>query len=69
MSLLITEVAWDAIRDDFSEDEKQQLRDAAIGTTVCPRGTFVDEDRLGAEMRAKLKQHTAAIHNAQRGLR
>lgn len=69
MSLLITEVAWDAIRDDFTEDEKQQLRDAAIGTTVCPRGTFVDEDRLGQEMRRKLKQHAAAIHHAQRGLR
>lgn len=67
--LLITAVAWDQIREQFNEDEKQQLRDASAGESICPRGAFIDEDRLGREMRAKLKQQAAAIHNAQKGMR
>jgi hypothetical protein len=59
--MLIRETTWAKIREQFTEDEKQQLRDASNGQTICPPGTVVDEDRLGAELREKLKRAKATV--------
>jgi hypothetical protein len=56
MTLLITSQTWDRIRDFFSEEEKQQMRDVIVGQAICPAGSFVDEERLGAELRAKIEK-------------
>jgi hypothetical protein len=67
--MLITAVAWEQVREHFSDDEKQQLREATDGESICPRGAFVDEERLSEQLRRKLKALAATIHHAQRGLR
>lgn len=56
MTLLITKQAWDRIRDFFSEEEKQQLRDVAQGEAICPPGHFIEEDRLGTALCAKIEK-------------
>jgi hypothetical protein len=67
--MLVTEDAWEQVREHFTEDEKEQLREATQATSICPRGAFVDEERLSEGLRKKLKRHAAAIEHAQRGLR
>ena len=53
--MLITDVTWNRIREQFSEDEKKALRAHVTGETICPRGIVVEESELSAELAAKLK--------------
>jgi len=55
MSILITDRTWERIREQFSEEEKKELRSAFAGEVICPRGITVDESRLAQELAAKLK--------------
>jgi hypothetical protein len=49
---------WEQIRDVFSEEEKQELRDRVIGQTICPAGNIIDTDNLDPAILNKL---TAAV--------
>ncbi len=53
--MLITDVTWNRIREQFSEDEKALLRAHITGETICPRGIVVEESELSTELAAKLK--------------
>jgi hypothetical protein len=54
MTMLVTAQTWDRIREFFSEEEKQQLRDVEVSQAICPRVSFIDEERLGTDLRAKI---------------
>ena len=61
--IVVTEAAWLRIRDHFTDEEKEQLREAWVGPTVSPKGEIVEGDRLGEAFRAKLKR----LNRVERG--
>jgi hypothetical protein len=44
--MMITDATWKRIRERFSEEEKQKLRDAYLGEVICPKGIVIDEAKL-----------------------
>lgn len=63
MSPLIRDSVWETIRDQFSEAEKVNLRQAITGQAICPKGVVIDVDLLDMALRDKL---TAAVAKAAR---
>jgi len=57
--MLIRDSTWNAIRTQFSEEEKVELRTHITGETICPMGFIVDSDEIPVVLRYKL---TNAIH-------
>ena len=53
--MLVTDRKWAEIRSQFSEAEKQRLRNASSGVTMCPAGISVDEKLLTPTLAAKLR--------------
>ena len=53
--MLIRDSDWKRIRAAFTEVEKQQLRAALTGETICPRGVTVDEEKVPA-LAAKIRK-------------
>lgn len=45
---------WELIRSEYTEEEKQALRCAVSGETICPPGVALDEHRLSADLAQKL---------------
>lgn len=45
--MLIYDSVWNAIRTEFTSEEKKELRKAVQGQSICPRGVFVDEHDNG----------------------
>lgn len=61
--MLISNATWARIREGFGEEEKQALRDAYLGETICPRGIVIDEARLDEGLRTKvLAAKKGAVH-------
>ena len=54
--MFISDKRWEGIRDQFSEEEKAQLRKAVTGETICPRGFSIDETRLDVALEFKILQ-------------
>jgi hypothetical protein len=55
MTTLVTEKAWNHIREQFSVEERVLINDAPrLGDCICPRGVFIDVDALPEELRGKL---------------
>jgi len=52
--MLIRNDAWERIRTQFTEDEKQALRKADAGSIVCPPAVVLDEHLLPAELVRKV---------------
>lgn len=52
--MLISDATWKRIRERFTEEEKQALRDAYLGETICPKGIVIDEAKLNEALRAKV---------------
>jgi hypothetical protein len=50
----------DVIREQFSEEEKVELRTFVTGEAICPRGFVVDAENIPKPLQSKL---TSAIHN------
>jgi hypothetical protein len=44
--MLISDATWKRIRERFTEEEKQALRDAYLGEVICPKGIVIDEATL-----------------------
>jgi hypothetical protein len=55
--MLMSMHRWEEVRQWFNEDEKTQLTLAVTGDAICPRGLIVDDKKLSAALRAKLKLH------------
>jgi hypothetical protein len=60
-TVLIRDSIWEKIREQFSEDEKLNLRQAMIGQAICPKGVIIDPDILDVALEFKI---TAAVKNA-----
>lgn len=52
--MLVLQTVWLEIRDEFTHDEMQALRAAAVGETICPRGLHIDVDALDIALAEKL---------------
>lgn len=59
--MLLTTATWSKIRDQFTEEEKNQLHDAQCGHTICPPGGVLDEAKLSPELWRKLTDAKAAV--------
>jgi ABC-type phosphate/phosphonate transport system substrate-binding protein len=59
--VLIRLTTWEAIREQFTDDEKDALNAVATGETICPRGLVIDEDKLAPELRDKLLRAMIAV--------
>jgi len=53
--LIDLDLEWEPIRDQFSEEEKQTLRNAIVGQVLCPPMVHVDTDLLSYSLARKLK--------------
>jgi hypothetical protein len=60
--MLVRDSTWTAIREQFSETEKAELRKAVTGETICPRGFSLEVTNLPAALAEKLG---AAIKGAR----
>jgi hypothetical protein len=58
--MLIRNTTWLTIREQFTEDEKSELRLHVTGETICPPGICIDETALPAELAEKLKKAKVA---------
>jgi hypothetical protein len=54
MVMYITGEKWDSVRDNFSEAEKQELRKANIGESICPRGFSLDLGQVSPALSGKV---------------
>jgi hypothetical protein len=54
MSPLIKLSDWEVIREQFTQDEKDALNLAVTGDCICPRGVFIDHEKLPKKLVAKL---------------
>jgi hypothetical protein len=52
-TIFIPSDLWDQVRHKFSEQEKDALRAAAIGTLVCPKGVVINPKLLKPELLGK----------------
>jgi phage gp29-like protein len=43
--MLLRERDWEWMRLNFTEEEKQELRAAVTGESICPRGWIIDQSR------------------------
>jgi hypothetical protein len=58
--MLIRDSIWDSIREQFSEEEKVELRKHVTGEAICPRGFCVDAESVPQPLQKKLMD---AVHN------
>jgi hypothetical protein len=52
--MIISDATWKRIRERFTEEEKQALRDAYLGETICPKGIVIDEATLDNALLARV---------------
>lgn len=52
--MLITDAFWKIHRDEFTEGEKEKLREAECGQTICPRGVIIDDALISSELSTKI---------------
>lgn len=55
MSMLLREQDWNAIRSQFTEEEKDKIRMAITGEVICPRGWTIEIERLPESIANKLR--------------
>lgn len=46
-TMLIRDTDWELVREHFTEEEKQALRDCVTGQTLCPAGFTMDIEKAG----------------------
>jgi hypothetical protein len=58
--MLIRHETWDQIRDQFSEEEKMDLRECVTGECICPPGLIIEESDLLPERLEQLQRAMAS---------
>lgn len=53
--MLLRESDWNAIRNQFTDEEKDKIRHAITGEVICPRGWTVDTERLPVNIQSRLR--------------
>ena len=56
MQILLTDKTWARIRENFTEDEKQSLRDQCVGETICPKGIIISDVQLDQKLSIKIQR-------------
>ena len=64
--MLIRDSDWEAIREQFSEDQKAALRASVQGQAICPKGFIIDETKLDVVLEFKITQAMAPRANRKR---
>jgi hypothetical protein len=54
--IFIRDSRWSEIREQFSEEEKVELRAAVTGEVICPRGFYIDPLKLTGYVAAKIAE-------------
>lgn len=52
--MLVRDSVWQLIHKDYTEEEKEALNRAQVGSCFCPPGMFISEDDLKPHLRAKI---------------
>lgn len=52
--MVVRTIIWEQIKDKFSEEEKEELRDVFVGEVICPKGWHISEQSLPKYLREKL---------------
>ena len=52
--MILSDATWARIRERFTEEEKQALREAYLGETICPKGIVLDDSQLEAGLLARV---------------
>lgn len=60
---------WQAIRDKFSEGEREQLRNATCGLMICPPGVQIDPERVPDPLLRKFSNASDAYLSGSQGAR
>ena len=60
----VYDTVWNRIREQFTEDEKDELRQNICGQTICPRGMIVDLAGLSPQLATKVR---TAVEAAKKG--
>jgi hypothetical protein len=58
----VSMTTWAKVRGDYSQAEKDKLNAAITGEALCPRGVFLDTEKLGAELTAKIRAANKATN-------
>ena len=64
--MLMRDAVWEEIREQFSEEEKVELRKAVKGQTICPPGFVVHTDELPKALDDKLYKALQSINPRRR---
>lgn len=67
--MLIRETEWNQIRDQFSDEEKLDLRKADIGESICPRGTIIEATKLPLALQMKVAAAVESVRMPSKGVR
>lgn len=51
--MMVRALHWEKIRDQFSDEERQELRAAVTGEIICPAGFTIDLSRVNDALAAK----------------
>lgn len=54
VEMIIRDSKWSEIREQFTEEEKTELRKSVTGEAICPRGFIVDVENIEPVLRQKL---------------
>lgn len=67
--MLIRDSEWNKIREQFSDEEKSELRKADIGESICPRGTIIEATKLPLALRMKVAAAVGELRMPSKGSR
>ena len=54
--MIVRHERWLKIRDQFTEEEKVQLRAVVTGESICPPGVTIDGDKLPLALLRKISE-------------
>jgi hypothetical protein len=67
--ILVTVQTWEQIRHLFAEDEKNAMREASCGESVCPPAAILDRRKISEALAVKLSDAKRAVEKMSGGTR
>ena len=59
IEMLVRETVWEAIKDQFDSNEKYVMSQYIEGETICPKGAYLNEEKIGPVLTLKIKNAIA----------
>lgn len=60
--MILKHCDWQSIREQFTEDERDAIREHIDGQVVCPRGWSLDTQPMNGDLRVKLMDAVTKLH-------